>query len=51
MATPILNFTFHIFAMNLHQYYEKIIILYIFTSEIYKNKIKNLYCLICCVLF
>ena len=41
MATPILNFIFHIFTMYLHQYYEKIIILYFFTSQIYKNKIKK----------
>ena len=40
MATPILNFIFHIFAMYSHQYYEKMIILNFFTSQISKNKIK-----------
>ena len=40
MATPILNFIFHTFAMYSHQYYEKIIIWKFFTSQISKNKIK-----------
>ena len=40
MATPILNFIIHVFAMYSHQYYEKIIILNFFTSQIAKNKIK-----------
>ena len=40
MATPILNFIFHTSAMYSHQYYEKIIILNFFASQISKNKIK-----------